>query len=488
MDKNKKMIIGILTVAIVLVVAFIVYITCFDSHIEFSSKFKNGITVEYGKKFEPPKIKAYVRGRLINRKGKEIKCTIDSNVDATKIGSYEIKVIAQYGKKTATQTIKVEVRDKKAPEIALNGDAEMTVEAGSEFSDPGYTATDNYDGDLTDKVSVTGDVDTSKPGDYEIKYSVADSSKNEIEVKRTVHVTDTTAPQIKLSGDDFMSVKKGDKYKDPGYTATDNCDGDITDSVKVSGDKVDKDKAGKYTVTYEVSDSSGNKATATRVVSVYDPVATADTVNPGNKIIYLTFDDGPGKYTQGLLDVLDKYNVKVTFFVTNTHPDYQNLIAEEASRGHTVAIHSASHDYSRIYQSVDAYFDDLNEMNNIILAQTGKYADIIRFPGGSSNTVSRSYCEGIMSQLVCAVEAKGFRYCDWNVSSGDAGSANTASQVICNVIDGIKGRNISIVLQHDIKKFSVDAVEEIIQWGLSEGYTFLPITSTTPMSHHGINN
>lgn len=100
------------------------------------------------------------------------------------------------------------MRDKKAPEIALNGDAEMNVEAGSEFSDPGYTATDNYDGDLTDKVSVTGAVDTSKPGDYEIKYSVADSSKNEIEVKRTVHVTDTTAPQIKLSGDDFMSVKK----------------------------------------------------------------------------------------------------------------------------------------------------------------------------------------------------------------------------------------------------------------------------------------
>ena len=100
------------------------------------------------------------------------------------------------------------MRDKKAPEITLNGDAEMTVEAGSEFSDPGYTATDNYDGDLTDKVSVTGAVDTSKPRDYEIKYSVADSSKNESEVKRTVHVTDTTAPQIKLSGDDFMSVKR----------------------------------------------------------------------------------------------------------------------------------------------------------------------------------------------------------------------------------------------------------------------------------------
>ena len=396
MDKNKKMIIGILTAAIVLVVAFIVYITCFDSHIEFSSKFKNGITVEYGKKFEAPKIKAYVRGRLINRKGKEIKCTIDSNVDATKTGSYEIKVTAQYGKKTATQTIKVEVRDKKAPEITLNGDAEMTVEAGSEFSDPGYTATDNYDGDLTDKVSVTGAVDTSKPGDYEIKYSVADSSKNESEVKRTVHVTDTTAPQIKLSGDDFMSVKKGDKYSDPGYTAT-----------------------------------------------------------PGNKIIYLTFDDGPGKYTQGLLDVLDKYNVKATFFVTNTHPDYQNMIAEEAKRGHTVAIHSASHKYNQIYTSEQAFFDDLEQMNSIIKAQTGNDASIIRFPGGSSNTVSKDYCPGIMTQLVNDVTARGLLYCDWNVSSGDANPKPISTeQVVQNVISGVQSHNVSVVLQHDIKDFN----------------------------------
>ena len=410
MDKNKKMIIGILTAAIVLVVAFIVYITCFDSHIEFSSRFKNGITVEYGKKFEAPKIKAYVRGRLINRKGKEIKCTIDSNVDATKTGSYEIKVTAQYGKKTATQTIKVEVRDKKAPEITLNGDAEMTVEAGSEFSDPGYTATDN-------------------------------------------------------------------------------CDGDITDSVKVSGDKVDKDKAGKYTVTYEVSDSSGNKAKATRVVSVYDPAATADTVNPGNKIIYLTFDDGPGKYTQGLLDVLDKYNVKATFFVTNTHPDYQNMIAEEAKRGHTVAIHSASHKYNQIYTSEQAFFDDLEQMNSIIKAQTGNDASIIRFPGGSSNTVSKDYCPGIMTQLVNDVTARGLLYCDWNVSSGDANSKPISTeQVVQNVISGVQSHNVSVVLQHDIKDFSVNAVEQIIQWGQANGYTFLPLTTSSPMSHHRVNN
>lgn len=213
-----------------------------------------------------------------------------------------------------------------------------------------------------------------------------------------------------------------------------------------------------------------------------------DAVNPGDKVVYLTFDDGPGPYTEKLLDILDRYNVKATFFVTNGKPDYQNLIAQEAQRGHTVAIHSASHDYAKIYQSVDAYFADFDEMNSIITAQTGKAADLVRFPGGSSNTISKKYCYGIMSQLVCAVEERGFRYCDWNVSSGDAGGTTSTSQVVANVIAGIKGNNVSVVLQHDIKNFSVDAVEQIIQWGLSEGYTFLPITSTTPMSHHGVNN
>mgnify|MGYP001340522615 CR=1 FL=1 len=212
-------------------------------------------------------------------------------------------------------------------------------------------------------------------------------------------------------------------------------------------------------------------------------------IQTDEKKISISFDAAWGADdTIKLLDILDRYNVKATFFVTNGKPDYQNLIAQEAQRGHTVAIHSASHDYAKIYQSVDAYFADFDEMNSIITAQTGKAADLVRFPGGSSNTISKKYCYGIMSQLVCAVEERGFRYCDWNVSSGDAGGTTSTSQVVANVIAGIKGNNVSVVLQHDIKNFSVDAVEQIIQWGLSEGYTFLPIISTTPMSHHGVNN
>ena len=164
------------------------------------------------------------------------------------------------------------------------------------------------------------------------------------------------------------------------------------------------------------------------------------------------------------------------------------MIAKEAAAGHTVAIHSASHDYQKIYQSTDAYMADLYEMNDIIKAQTGKGADIIRFPGGASNTVSAKYCKGIMTQLVSLVETNGFQYCDWNISSGDAGETKDTDDVYNNVISGIQKHKVSVVLQHDIKKFSVDAVERIIQWGQANGYTFLPLTPTTEMVHHKVNN
>ena len=234
------------------------------------------------------------------------------------------------------------------------------------------------------------------------------------------------------------------------------------------------------------SEPSQEEGGGTPVETLPEPQRVVDPTRP---MVALTFDDGPGKYTQGLLDVLDKYNVKATFFVTNTHPDYQNMIAEEAKRGHTVAIHSASHKYNQIYTSEQAFFDDLEQMNSIIKAQTGNDASIIRFPGGSSNTVSKDYCPGIMTQLVNDVTARGLLYCDWNVSSGDANSKPISTeQVVQNVISGVQSHNVSVVLQHDIKEFSVNAVEQIIQWGQANGYTFLPLTTSSPMSHHRVNN
>lgn len=211
------------------------------------------------------------------------------------------------------------------------------------------------------------------------------------------------------------------------------------------------------------------------------------TGKSSDKIVYLTFDDGPGPYTEQLLDVLDRYGVKATFFVTNQNPGYQNLIGEIDRRGHTVALHTYSHDYS-IYKSETSYFKDLNKIKELCIAQTGKEPKIVRFPGGTSNTTSRKYCRGIMTTLAKSLGKQGYLYCDWNVTSGDAGGTSSESGVINNVIRGIKGKKISVVLQHDIKKFSVNAVDDIIKWGMANGYTFLPLTEDSPMIYHGINN
>lgn len=126
--------------------------------------------------------------------------------------------------------------------------------------------------------------------------------------------------------------------------------------------------AGTYSLTYKVQDNYGNEAAVTRTVTV-EPVRQADTVKPSGKIVYLTFDDGPGEYTSKLLDILSKYNVKATFFTVGSgHPD---LLKAEADAGHSIGIHSATHDYSKIYASEDAFFADLRKQQDTIENATG---------------------------------------------------------------------------------------------------------------------
>ena len=127
-------------------------------------------------------------------------------------------------------------------------------------------------------------------------------------------------------------------------------------------------------------------------------------------------------------------------------------------------------------------------MQDIIRRETGVETWLMRFPGGSSNTVSRRFSKGIMSTLTQAVQDAGFRYFDWNVDSDDAGSARTAKQVRENVIEGLKNHRVSVVLQHDIHDYSVDEVEDIILWAQDRGYQFLPLESDSPTAHHCVNN
>lgn len=378
-------------------------------------------------------------------------------------------------------------KDVIAPIITLTGGADYKFTIGKAFTDPGFTASDDVDGDLTSNVLVEGTVDGKKAGTYKLTYTVADSSGNECKTERTVKVGDFKAPTLTLKGETDTYIKVGQTYSDPGFTASDNVDGDLTAKVTVSG-SVNTSKMGSNTLTYQVTDSAGNQTKVIRSVYVYEKQATSNPKDPGNKVIYLTFDDGPGKYTERLLNILDKYNVKATFFVTNQYPSYKNLIGETHRRGHTVALHTYSHDYSKIYKSETAYYADLAKIHDICVKQTGAVPTIVRFPGGTANGVSKKYCKGIMTKISKNLSYHGYLYCDWNVDSGDAAGATTADQVAANVIAGVKNRKVSVVLQHDIKKYSVDAVEKIIFWGLENGYTFLPLTNDSPMIHHPANN
>lgn len=383
------------------------------------------------------------------------------------------------GNRTSVERI-IQYKDEIAPVLTLTNQNSISINKGETFREPGFAAMDETDGELTQSVWMEGSVDTNTYGTYQLIYRVKDAAGNTAEAVRNIRVGDFKAPSLYLKGETSLYIKAGTAYIEPGYTANDNVDGEITKRVSVSG-RVDTEKMGINTLTYTVTDQYGNRATAERTVYVYQKQAEPNPVNPGNKVVYLTFDDGPGKYTEKLLNILDKYGVKATFFVTNQFPAYQHMIGEEYRRGHTIALHTYSHTYSQVYASETAYYEDLNKIKDICVAQTGIAPTIVRFPGGTSNTVSRKYNPGIMTRLTKSISYFGYQYCDWNVTGGDSGATSTTDSVYTRVTNGIKKHSVSIVLQHDVQLHSVNAVERILFWGIQNGYTFLPMSDTTPM-------
>lgn len=440
------------------------------------------VTMEYGTAYTDAGAEAWLQGSALPEEGQPITdIQVDNPLNTNRTGTYVITYSARCTVDgeliTATTQRTVIVVDTQAPLIVLSHDPEAFTYPGHPYKEEGYAALDGHDGDLTDQVQCTEENGV-------VTYRVADAAGNEATVKRTIVYSDPVAPEITLLGENPMTIKVGEGYVEPGYKANDACDGDLTEKVLAAG-MVSKYAAGTYTISYTVTDEAGNVAIAERTVIVKPASDGGNVVQPNGKVIYLTFDDGPSQYTTKLLDILDKYGVKATFFVVNT--PYVHLVEDIVERGHAIGVHSATHDFKSIYASEDAFFADLTKMRDIIYKRTGVYTNLIRFPGGSSNTISK-FNPGIMSRLTDAVEDMGYHYFDWNVDSDDAGGTRTKDGVVDNVIKGCKSRKISIVLQHDIKGYSVNAVEEIIIWGLENGYTFLPLDESSPTAHHGINN
>ena len=437
------------------------------------------VNIPYGERYTEQGATAVFTSHVLGQLAHDIPVEIGEHEDVYGTGMFTISYSASYLWLDATAVRTLVVEDKIAPVITLVTDPDAFTLPGQAYQEEGYTAYDNCDGDITDRVQRT-------VTDTEVIYTVTDNAGNRTEVRRTIVYKDPELPVLTLTGDKEIKLTAGATFTEPGYTATDNVDGDLTAKVVVTG-SVDVHKAGTYTLTYTVTDSFGNTVSATRTVTV-EAIQPPEVVNPGSKIVYLTFDDGPCAYTKTLLDVLAKYNVKATFFVVDKGKTNNKIMQRIVAEGHAIGVHSLTHEYSEIYASKEAYFADFNAMRQIIYDQTGVWTNLLRFPGGSSNGVSKKYCAGIMTELTQAVTDMGYRYFDWNVSSGDAGDTKTAEGVYQNVISGIKKHDVSFVLQHDIKKYSVEAVEKIIIWCLDNGYTFKALDETSPTCHHKVNN
>ena len=434
------------------------------------------VTLDYGEDYEEAGAEATLYGKIYPAEGMPLELKQKGSVDDSTTGTYVVSYTARWGiwKETAVRTVRIE--DKEPPVIILRSTHAGYTIPGSVYEEEGFAAADNYDGDLTAQV-------VRKEENGKVFYQVEDSNGNAAQVVREIVYYDPVAPVLTLTGGKKVVVNAGAFFEDPGYSALDNCDGDITDWVQVSG-RVIPYRVGTYELKYDVKDLYDNTASAVRTVDIV-AAPQPETVKPDKKVIYLTFDDGPGPCTEELLDVLKKYDVQVTFFVCDTK--YVDLLTRMAEDGHSIGIHSVSHDYHSIYASEDAYFADLYEMQTIIREKTGITTTLVRFPGGSSNTVSR-FNEGIMTRLSQYLHDAGFQYFDWNVDSDDAGRTKTSKKVLRNVTEGIGERNYAVVLQHDTKDYSVAAVEKIILWGLENGYEFRGLDPTSPTCHHGINN
>lgn len=385
-----------------------------------------------------------------------------------------INYVLKYKNEKSILTREIIYVDKESPTIELINSNE-TVCPNKDYVEEGYKATDNVDGDITDKVLIN-------KIDDKIYYTVEDSSGNKRVVFRTVNYKDDEKPVINLNGGDISYSFINQEYKDKGFNAYDNCDGDVTKNVIVENN-VDITKVGEYAVNYTVVDSGQNKTSVSRKVVVYDD---ASKIPKNGKVVYLTFDDGPYSYTESILNVLNKYNVKATFFVTNQFSNYQDLIKKEYLSGHSIGVHTFTHNYGKIYESVDSYVNDFDNMNKIIYDETGFYSKLYRFPGGSSNTISR-FNKGIVTKIANKMNELGYVYYDWNVDSNDTGTSDP-EEIYNNVIKAIEKKDYSVVLMHDIKKANIISVDKIISYGLENGYTFLPIDENSPIVHHKINN
>ncbi len=429
-----------------------------------------------GSAYEEQGCRAVSAGRLFGE-GRELAVTASGEVDGETLGDYARAYTARWLFQDYRAVRTVHVVDRTPPEIVLQtrlGYAPSWLEG---YEEEGFTAIDNVDGDLTDRV------ERLEHGEN-VDYIVTDAAGNTAAVSRRIPYS-VGRPTIEPTGGENLEIPAAFSFTDPGFTAADAKGHDLSAFVTAEGG-VDPTRPGRYERVYAITNRVGDTISVTRQIDVV-PAVLPEAVIPEEKTIYLTFDDGPGPYTGQLLDVLKEYGVKATFFVTCRYPDFFDMVGRAYREGHTVGVHSASHNYYEIYASEEAFYEDFRRCEELVYKQTGQHTTLFRFPGGSSNTVS-SFNEGIMTRLTASMNAMGYQYFDWNVDSDDAGKTHTSWGVLKNIQDGCEGKDYCLVLQHDVKDYSVAALRDLILWARENGYSFETLSMTAPTAHHPLAN
>lgn len=395
--------------------------------------------------------------------------TIDASaVNISKLGEYN--VVYQY--QDEEKILKVNVVDTIAPQVTTQT---KTIAMLQDVKPQEFIKT------IKDETKTTVEFKKKyafeKAGKQEIELIVKDEGKNETIKKVIVNVVkDEKAPVIIT---DVLDIKV-DSEVDLNTLIKVRDDFDKKPVLKIDDRQVRMNQLGTYSLDVTAQDFSGNQTQKTIQVNV------KKTMN--EKVVYLTFDDGPSKFTSKVLDILKKYDCQATFFVTGMNANYRPYIKQAYMQGHTIGLHTYSHKYNKLYASTDAYFNDLNKIGQLVESYIGFVPQYIRFPGGGSNTVSKKYSKGIMTKLTQMVEAKGYRYYDWNAENGDGYSKMSQAEMLRRAT--ASKQNEIMILMHDAngKQNTVDILPKVIEYYQKRGYAFKAIDDYSFMPHQRVNN
>lgn len=203
------------------------------------------------------------------------------------------------------------------------------------------------------------------------------------------------------------------------------------------------------------------------------------TLKEDEKVVFMTFDDGPSELTPEFLKVLNSYGVNATFFVT-LQPQFEDTYKKIIDEGNAIQIHTATHEYNDIYASVDNYMADFNKAYDYVSSVIGKKPTYFRFPGGSTN----SYGKSIVRDIARTMKDKGFEFVDWNVSVGDGSASATKDSIIQKIMAESEGKQHIVMLAHDsgTKKETLAALPQLIEYYKNNGYDFRTIEDNIDMS------